>query len=168
LVSRRRKPLAETRGVFAAVVDALLDDGIAVRFRASGRSMSPAVRDGEMVVVAPVDPAEVGVGEVVYCRAQRGPLAHRVVAIEARSDGSRRFTLCGDAAPEPDRPIDAPAVRGRVIGVERAGELVSLDVVGGWLGRTALVAALGLRRALRAAALRALAGVQAAAAHSPR
>lgn len=150
-------------GLFATVVDSLLTDGIAVRFRAGGRSMSPAVRDGEMVVVAPVEPARVGVGEVVYCRAQRGPLAHRVVAIEARPDGSRRFTLCGDASPAPDRPLDARAVRGKVIGVEREGELVSLDVVGGWLGRVTMVAALGLRRALRAAAVRALAGVQTAA-----
>jgi hypothetical protein len=149
--------------LFAAVVDSLLDDGIAVRFRAGGRSMSPAVRDGEVVVVAPADPAGIELGEVVYCRSARGPLAHRVVAIEPSSGGSRRFTLCGDAAPIPDRPVDAQAVRGRVIGVERDGELVSLEIIGGWLGRVTVVAALELRRTLRSAALRAFASVLAPA-----
>jgi hypothetical protein len=155
---RSKLPALARRGLFATVVDSLLDDGIAVRFRAGGRSMSPAVRDGEVVVVAPVDPARVGIGEVVYCRTIRGPLAHRVIAIDPQPDGSRRFTLCGDAAPDRDRPVDARAVRGKVVAVERGSELVSLAIAGGRLGRFALVTALGLRRALRATAARALAG----------
>jgi hypothetical protein len=145
-------------GLFAAVVDSLLDDGIAVRFRAGGRSMSPAVRDSEVVVVTPIDPTRIGIGEIVYCRAGQGPRAHRVVAIDSQPDGSRRFTLCGDAAPGSDPPVSARAVRGKVVAVERGSELVSLAIAGGWLGRRALVTALGLRRALRAAAVRAWAG----------
>jgi hypothetical protein len=157
------KPALARSGSFAAVVDSLLDDGIAVRFRAGGRSMSPAVRDGEIVVVAPVDPARIGIGEIVYSRAGRGPLAHRVIAIDAQPDGSLRFMTCGDAATDCDRPVDARAIRGKVVAVERGSELVSLAIAGGRLGRLALVTALGLRRTLRATAARVLAGALATA-----
>ena len=43
------------------------------------------------------------------------------------------------------------------------GELVSLEIIGGWLGRVTVVAALELRRTLRSAALRAFASVLAPA-----
>ena len=136
--------------LFTAVVGSLLDEGIAVRFRAGGRSMSPTVRDGEYLIVTPIDPAGVVVGDIVLCETRRGPLAHRVVAIESQSDGSPRFTLCGDASRDFDRPVAPPQVRGKITGVERRGRLVSLAIAGGRLGRFALMSALRLRRSILA------------------
>ena len=136
-------------GAFAAVVESLLRDGVSVRFRAGGRSMSPAIEDGETIVVAPVGDGRVTIGDVVYGDGPRGPIAHRVIAIDRAADGEPRFILSGDAAVEHDRPLPARAIRGKVLGVERNGELVSLAVAGGQLGRRALVATLELRRSLR-------------------
>jgi hypothetical protein len=143
-VSDLRRP-----GAFAAVVESLLSDGVSVRFRAGGRSMSPAIEDGETIVVAPVGDERVTIGDVIYGDGPRGPIAHRVIAIDRAADGEPRFTLSGDAAVEHDRPLSSYAVRGKVLGVERHGELVSLAVAGGQLGRRALVATLELRRSLR-------------------
>jgi hypothetical protein len=113
--------------------------------------MAPTVRDGEYLIVAPLGRANVQVGDVVFCDLPRGPVAHRVVAIESAADGSPRFTLCGDAAAGCDRPAGAEQLRGKVMSVERGGERVSLAIVGGWIGRVAVLTALRLRRAMLAA-----------------
>ena len=99
---------------FGVLVHDLLESGLHVRFRASGRSMAPAVRDGDVMTVAPVDPAQVAVGEVILCDTWRGPLAHRVVAVDRRGD-ERRLVLRGDCSLEDDAPVDARQVRGRLV-----------------------------------------------------
>ena len=116
--------------LFTHVVDSLLADGLHVRFRAAGLSMRPTVRDGECLVVAPVVAGEVVRGDVVLCETWRGPVAHRVVAVERDAAGVSRFVLRGDASLEPDRPLPAAALRARVIGVERAGRVQSLALAG--------------------------------------
>jgi hypothetical protein len=112
--------------VFCAVVQSLLDEGLSVRFRASGRSMLPALRDGDCLTVAPARAAEIAVGDVVLCDTRRGPVAHRVSSIERLADGERRFSLRGDASLEGDGPVAAKQVRGRIVSVERDGRRVSL------------------------------------------
>jgi hypothetical protein len=107
---------------FGALVEDLLDTGLQVRFRAGGRSMAPAVQDGDVLTVAPVAPALVAVGDVILCDTWRGPIAHRVVAIEATAT-DRRFVLRGDCSLENDRPIEATRLRGRLVAVERNGHV---------------------------------------------
>jgi hypothetical protein len=124
--------------VFCAVVQSLLDEGLSVRFRASGRSMLPALRDGECLIVAPTRPAEVVVGDVVLCDTWRGPVAHRVSSVERLADGERRFHLRGDASLEGDGPVAARQIRGRIVGVERDGRRVSLARRGSRLANAAM------------------------------
>jgi hypothetical protein len=107
---------------FGALVHDLLDSGLHVRFRATGRSMAPAVKDGDLVTVAPVAPHLIALGDVLLCETWRGPIAHRVVAIEADAAGCR-FVLRGDRSLEDDRPVEAPRVRGRLVAVERHGRV---------------------------------------------
>lgn len=137
---------------FSAVVDGLLAEGLRVRFRARGRSMLPAVRDGECVTVAPVAVARVALGDILLCATRRGPIAHRVTAIAHAADGVLRFALRGDASLEADAPVTAQQVRGRLESVEREGRVISLVIQGGALGRALFTARLRLRPALAAAA----------------
>jgi hypothetical protein len=130
---------------FCAVVQSLIDEGFSVRFRASGRSMLPALRDGECLIVAPARAADVVVGDIVLCDTRRGPVAHRVFSVERLADGQRRFNLRGDASVEGDGPVGAPQVRGRIVSVERDGRRVGLAIRGGRLGRLAVRAVLQLR-----------------------
>jgi len=136
----------------------LLADGLSIRFRAGGHSMGSAVRDGEHVTVAPAGARDVDVGDIVFCRTWRGPLAHRVQRIERQAAGAIRFVLRGDASFEDDQPIAAPQVQGRLVSVERDGRVLDLGVAGGALGRRLFVAALRARAALVARARVALAG----------
>jgi hypothetical protein len=127
----------------------LIDAGLSVRFRARGNSMSPTIRNGEYLIVAPVEPTQVDVGDIVFCQMRRGPIAHRVCAIENPADVSRRFTLYGDASLDGDLPVAAHQLRGRVVAVERDGRRLSLRVSGGVAGRAAFLLALRLRRSIR-------------------
>jgi hypothetical protein len=113
--------LAKPSDKFSALVDSLLAEGLSVRFRAGGRSMLPTLRDGDCVTVAPVDPRAVAIGDVVLCRTSGGPIVHRV-AQRSGGAGEARFTLRGDASFENDRPVGAPDLLGRVVGVDRAPE----------------------------------------------
>jgi len=127
----------------------LIDAGLSVRFRAQGNSMSPTIRDGEYLIVAPIAaPDEVHLGDIVFCQMRRGPIAHRVCAIDNGADNSRRYALFGDASLDGDLPVTAHQLRGQVIGVEREGERMNLKIVGGVVGRTAFMLALGLRRSI--------------------
>jgi hypothetical protein len=116
--------------------------------------MSPTIRNGEYLIVAPVDAARVDVGDIVFCQMHRGPIAHRVCAIEAAADASPRFTLYGDASFDGDLPAAAHQLRGQVVGVERDGERLSLRIFGGLVGRTVFMMALQLRRSIQIARAR--------------
>ena len=115
--------------------------------------MLPTVRDGDCVTVAPVDPRAVAVGDVLFCRTPRGPVAHRVASIGAQPNARpSQFTLRGDASLENDRPVAAPDVIGRVVSVDRDGRAHDVAFPGGRVGRWLLTALLRARPVLTAAA----------------
>lgn len=72
---------SETRSdsrLFSELLRSLLGEGISVRFRAQGRSMYPAIADGDVVQVNP--PAGPAVrGEVVMVESSEGLRVHRVI-----------------------------------------------------------------------------------------
>ena len=104
---------------FQPVLRALLDDGLTVRFEAGGRSMLPTIRDGDTLVVEPVDPASISRGDVIVVGGPWSVRAHRVVGESDRSSGT--FILRGDALQAPDAPVSPERILGRVAGVERNG-----------------------------------------------
>jgi len=102
------------------VLDALLSDGHGMLLPVRGRSMRPALREGDVVVVAPFlglpDP-----GQIVLARAAGGLLVvHRLVDVEMRS-GRRVYRLQGDAETAPDAGVLREDLLGRVIAVVRDG-----------------------------------------------
>jgi len=105
----------------------LLQRGCHVRFRAAGTSMYPAIRDGEVVTVAPASGNVFAVGDVLLCRVGRRPTAHRVVAVQPSDDGRPVIHLHGDNLCSPDRPVRAEDVIGRVLTVNRDGREQPLD-----------------------------------------
>lgn len=75
-------------------------------------SMEPGMPPGTLVVVEPIDPAQLGVGDVVTYQLESGEPAvvtHRVVAVETAINGERTLITQGDANdradPEPVRPV---------------------------------------------------------------
>ena len=130
----------------------LLRRGTSVRFRPSGRSMYPSIREGELVTVEPVGPSHVKREDIILYRSRRGLIAHRVVEV-SRSSGSgkdaRVFRLRGDASLCCDQPVAGQQVLGRVVGVQRNGRSIPLASRGAKLWHRARRRASGLRGALR-------------------
>lgn len=80
-------------------------------------SMEPNLPVGSLAVVRPVDPGEIRLGDIVtYLPNPEDPTAvtHRVVGIDTHQDGTRTFTLQGDANASPDDPVQEHQVRGTV------------------------------------------------------
>ncbi len=93
--------------LFRTLSRALLDQGFHVRFRAHGRSMFPAIADGDVVEVSPS--TDNSAGDVVLLEKNDGLIAHRVVT------SSRDFILTrGDSCFEDDPPQSSASVLGRV------------------------------------------------------
>jgi signal peptidase len=118
--------IACTSAAFAELTSDLLTAGKAVRFRAGGGSMWPLIRDGDVLLVQPVDAGAVRVGDTVLFHCSTGRvLAHRVIRV--RTTGTdRRFTVQGDARPRPDGQIGEEQVYGRVVSVERGRVRIDL------------------------------------------
>ena len=72
-----------------------LSRGTTVRFRPSGRSMYPSIREGELITVEPVVPNDVTLGDIVLYRSQRGLIAHRVIQVSRPQAEPNAFGAAG-------------------------------------------------------------------------
>ena len=127
--------------LFLALLHDLLGQGLTVRFQARGASMSPAIRDGEVVLVTPVIVNKLRKGDVVLTRSTNAFRLHRLVIADHARD---EFVTRGDCGQEND-----PSVKGdQILGLAQAKEVyvgqkavrANFRGVGGW----------ALRRAARA------------------
>jgi Peptidase S24-like len=102
--------------LFDDFVQELLRLGNAIRFQARGASMSPAIRDGEIVHVKSVVPAELRKGDMVLLKSEMGFRLHRLVVADATQD---IFITRGDCGQQDD-----PAVSGQeILGIATAKEV---------------------------------------------
>ena len=111
---------------FPGLVSTLLGEGRDVRFSAPGRSMYPAIREGETITVRPVPPAAVKKGDILLYRWQEGVIAHRVVGIERGAAGNTWLILRGDASGARTERVAPDQVLGRVVAVNRNGRQLDL------------------------------------------
>jgi hypothetical protein len=96
------------------------------RFRAKGFSMSPFIRDGDLITVSPLAGAPLAVGDVVaFINPPADKLTvHRIVTI--KPDG---LLIRGDnQAALGDGLIPVPNILGRVTLVERGGKIIRLGL----------------------------------------
>lgn len=81
-------------------------------------SMEPGLPPGTLVVVRPVPPEELGIGDVVTYQLVSGEpqvVTHRIVGMRVGARGAPVFSTRGDANPAADpEPVQAVQIRGRV------------------------------------------------------
>jgi hypothetical protein len=68
--------------MFFKLITELLQDGYTVNFCASGHSMYPTILANETIVVEPIDPGSVRLGDIILYRINSRLTAHRVIRIE--------------------------------------------------------------------------------------
>jgi hypothetical protein len=102
--------------LFEDVVRPLLAQSVSLRFQARGASMSPAIRDGEIVEISPVAVRELRKGDIVLAKAEHGFRLHRIVIADPAKD---RFITRGDCGQDND-----PALTGaQILGIARSKEV---------------------------------------------
>jgi hypothetical protein len=102
-----RSEIRTDSNLFRVLSRLLLERGIAVRFRAHGRSMFPAIADGDVLEVSTIAPHRAG--DVVLVESQDGIRAHRVI-----SSNRERIVTRGDSCLEADAGANPSLVLGRV------------------------------------------------------
>jgi hypothetical protein len=112
-----------------------LSSGRPVRFRAPGHSMWPLIRSNDALIVHPIDPAAVAAGDILLYRSGAGLTAHRCIQVlrEGDAPGGACFLFKGDAGSQPDAPVAAPNLLGKVIAVERDGRRIDPYSLSVWL-----------------------------------
>jgi signal peptidase I len=106
----------------AVLMAAVLEKGVPFRFTAPGHSMTPFIRDGDVITVAP---GRIRFGDTVaFVSPHSGKLTvHRVVRISR--DG---YQIKGDNTPAPDGTVPLGSLLGRVVGVEHRSRHVRLGL----------------------------------------
>ena len=107
---------------FTFIAQEVLGRGRILRFKAKGGSMSPFIRNGDVVEVVPLK-GKINIGDVVLYRSSYGnPVVHRVIYRNTES-----IITKGDSVSNPDQLILSKQVLGRVVTVEKNGWCIRLD-----------------------------------------
>ena len=115
-----------SRGALLELMTAVLSKGCSFRFKAKGWSMTPFIRDGDVIKVDPINAHPLQVGQVVafHSADERCLVVHRIIA---RTDTG--YLIQGDSAMgESDGIVRQDQLLGQVSRVDREGRRV-------WLGQ---------------------------------
>jgi hypothetical protein len=125
LFTKKREQLSLSSQQLEKLMRGVLGKGASFRFQGKGFSMSPFIKDGDVLTIAPLQGSAPGFGDVVvFMHPDTGKLIiHRIIGKKADS-----FLTKGDNAPEGDGLISRAAILGRVSKVERDGKKPFLGI----------------------------------------
>ena len=116
---------------FKALAGDLLSRDKLIKFKASGFSMSPFIKNGDILEVQPNATSSIQIGDIIlYSKMSDILIAHRVVSID-EYQGERRFITQGDSLFTPDDGVSSNQVLGQVMAVERSGRRIILNSTSG-------------------------------------
>jgi signal peptidase I len=108
-------PINEKVGLY----EELLEKGISLQVKATGRSMSPYLKGGETLTIQKVQPESLKKGDLIFFKDQTGfPVLHRIVRIQRKEKGQYIFQTKGDGTHTFDDPILEDALIGKVYKIE--------------------------------------------------
>ena len=101
------------------LIEAVHEKGASFRFQARGYSMTPSIRDSDVITISPLKNIMPRRGDVVAFRHPDRPqmLVHRV--LHARE---KKYYIKGDNSPEGDGWVPAENILGLITHVERRGK----------------------------------------------
>lgn len=151
-VTSSREAHGMSGNAFAELMGAVLEKNVPFRFTASGSSMAPFIRDGDILTVSPLS-LPLCRGDVVPFVNPAGNqlMVHRIVGISREG-----YLIKGDNNSVPDGRIPVAVIIGRVVRVEHGGRSVRLGLgperfLIAWLSQCCLLTPVvaGVRRALK-------------------
>ncbi len=106
----------------------LLGEGMTVRIQASGYSMFPAIRPGDIIEIEPLGgddgAASLIAGEIVALARKDDFVVHRLVGCFLK-EGRRWVFTRGDSVLRADDPLPVEAVAGRVVKITRGTRVMA-------------------------------------------
>jgi hypothetical protein len=143
LKPREEKTLTLPNAAIAELMEAVLEKGGLIGFRAHGTSMTPFLRDGDTLTFAPLANRQPRLGDVVaFSRpTEREPtlVVHRVVGRQKTG-----LVIQGDGNGQAPEIIPSESMLGRLVKAERDGRQFHLGLgperrLIAWLSRTGLL-----------------------------
>lgn len=107
------------------LLQSVIQKGFPFRFKAGGFSMSPFIKDGDILTVSPLGEVPPRIGDVVIFihPVNQNVVVHRVVAKRENA-----YLVKGDNTIELDRPLPPDCILGRLDRLERNGKGVILGL----------------------------------------
>ena len=97
----------------------ILKSGAGLRVRVTGRSMTPFIRNGEVVTLQQMPVTALHIGDVILVKMQRGDLLlHRIVK-KTQAAAGVIFRTKGDALTLLDEPISGEDILAKVLRIEK-------------------------------------------------
>jgi signal peptidase I len=120
---------AENKKAIKDVASGLLGEGKTIRIEASGYSMYPSIRPGNIIHIKAIsEPEKVDVGDIIAWQREKDMVVHRLVH-RYRHDDDCHYITRGDSAISSDKPVSFNDVAGKVVLIEnRKGSKVPLAV----------------------------------------
>jgi signal peptidase I len=120
------KKLFLSGSAFIQLMRETLYRGVALKFQAQGYSMSPCIRDGDVITISPLTDKPICRGDVVafVCPARKKLVVHRVVYRNKHGE----LHTAGDNLPKPDTTVSEGQILGRVTSVQRNGKDITFGL----------------------------------------
>jgi signal peptidase I len=117
--------LPEASAFFADI----LNRGLSLRLRATGRSMAPFLRGGEIVTIKKVPCASLRIGDLIFFKNRESSLLlHRIVK-KQRTGTGLVFQTKGDAVTGIDDPVHENKILGKVRTIEKIASCDTLKPI---------------------------------------
>jgi signal peptidase len=105
----------------------ILEQGGSLRFKAHGYSMSPFIRDGDVLTTQSIESADLEVGDVALYRSAGNRLvAHRVIG-KRKENGRLTLVMRGDSQSGSTELICAEQILGRVVSIQRGDKVFLMN-----------------------------------------
>ncbi len=106
-------------------IRAAFDKGALFRFTAKGFSMSPFIRDNDVITLSPLCRSPIRIGKAVayVCSVQNRLIVHRVIGKKGK-----QYLIKGDNIPNPDCLINKEYILGCVTAIQRNNKAVFLSL----------------------------------------
>ena len=114
-------------GVFSLFED-ILNSGVGLRVRVTGRSMMPLLRGGELLTLRKVPCSSLKRGDLILFRNREGyPILHRIVHTIRGKSGVIAFQTKGDALIAFDGPVHDQEILGKVCRIEKGAKCIDME-----------------------------------------
>lgn len=109
---------ADNKKAIKDVASGLLEEGKTIRVEASGYSMYPAIKPGNIIYIEAIsEPEKFEVGDILAWQRESDMVVHRLVH-RYRHDDACYYITRGDSAISSDKPVSLDDVAGKVVLIE--------------------------------------------------